>query len=287
MFEQYYFLFFLGLIWIIAASVNDLRKREVANWINFSLIAFGLSYRALYSAFNDNYSFFVYGVVGFGVFFLLANLFYYGKVFAGGDAKLLMGIGVLLPFEAMVDYLSISLSYVFLLFLCGAVYSAIFSIYLVNKNLRRFKIEFKKRIYSEKWNLYIIGLLGLLFFLLFDNWKYALYGYIFVLSMAILYLYLKSLDSCMIKLISPQDLTEGDWIEQEVTVAGKFIGKNVHGLSYDEIKLLRKHNRRVLIKEGIPFVPSFLFSFIIMVYIFLFYTKEFLQVLLSSAVLAF
>ncbi|MDO8460570.1 MAG: hypothetical protein Q7S74_05650, partial [Nanoarchaeota archaeon] len=73
----------------------------------------------------------------------------------------------------------------------------------------------------------------------------------------------------MLKLVSPQNLTEGDWLERDVRIGNKTIKKTVHGLSWNEIKLLRKANKKVYIKEGIPFVPAFLIAFIIMALFFL------------------
>ena len=49
-------------------------------------------------------------------------------------------------------------------------------------------------------------------------------------------------------------------IGTDVKVQGKWIGKSVHGLSLGEIALLRKHKKLVYIKQGIPFVPAFLFA---------------------------
>lgn len=39
------FLIVLCLIWIAFAVIQDLRKREIANWLNFSLIIFAIAFR--------------------------------------------------------------------------------------------------------------------------------------------------------------------------------------------------------------------------------------------------
>lgn len=82
--EKYYFLFGLALVWIIFAVIYDLKKREVPNWLNFSLIAFALAYRAFYSSYASDWMFLVFGLAGFGMFLILGNLFYYSHLFAGG-----------------------------------------------------------------------------------------------------------------------------------------------------------------------------------------------------------
>jgi preflagellin peptidase FlaK len=111
------FLIILAGIWLVIASLQDIKKREVPNWLNFSLIAFALAYRAFYSIVNQDSLFFLYGLLGFLVFLVLAYAFYYGKVFGGGDAKLFMAIGAILPFEKPNELLFVSSCFVFLLLL--------------------------------------------------------------------------------------------------------------------------------------------------------------------------
>ena len=70
-------------------------------------------------------------------------------------------------------------------------------------------------------------------------------------------------------MVSPKNLTEGDWLERDVKIGRSVIKRSVHGLSLEDIKRLRKAKKRVLIKEGIPFTPAFLAAFLIMGYVFL------------------
>jgi len=67
----------------------------------------------------------------------------------------------------------------------------------------------------------------------------------------------------MIKTVSPDKLTEGDWLETDVTTGKTTIKKSVHGLSREDITLLKKHKQHVTIKEGVPFTPAFLIALII------------------------
>jgi Flp pilus assembly protein protease CpaA len=69
------FLIVLGIIWTVFASIQDLRKREVNNWLNFSLVIFGLGFKFFYSLFEWNFSFFYWGITFFVVFFVLSNFF--------------------------------------------------------------------------------------------------------------------------------------------------------------------------------------------------------------------
>jgi len=267
--EEYYFLFFVALLWIIFATIQDLKTREVSNWLNFSLISIALVYRGFYSASIGDYSFLLFGLLGFGLFFVLGNVFYYAKVFAGGDAKLLMGIGAVLPFESYSDIAIVSLSFIFILFLIGAAYSLVYTVFLVYRNTGKFKKEFNKYLFSCK-NLFILSFLFSGILLIFLQSLLWIFITAFLFLIPLLYIYLLALEkSCMIKLVDANKLTEGDWLEKDIKAGGHIIKKSVHGLSLREIEKLRKAGKKVLIKEGIPFVPAFLASFLIMGFFFL------------------
>ena len=139
------FLFVLATIWIIFAVIQDLRKREVANWLNFSLIIFALGFRFFYSLFSSelDFAFFYQGLIGLGIFFIIGNLLYYGKMFAGGDAKLMIALGTILPLsnDFFINLKFFALFF-FLFLFAGAFYSLTVSIVLTVKNFKIFKKEF-------------------------------------------------------------------------------------------------------------------------------------------------
>ena len=93
------FLFVLAFVFLIFAVVSDVRKKEIPNWITYGLIAFSLSFRLFYSLFEaENFNFFIYGLIGFGVFLVLGILFFFSRMFAGfGDVKLMASLGAVLP----------------------------------------------------------------------------------------------------------------------------------------------------------------------------------------------
>src|SRR3989304_496776 len=110
------FLVVLMLIWLVFAVIQDLRTREIANWLNFSLIVFALGFRFFYELFSDiNFVFFYQGLLGLGIFFVLGTLLYYGRIFAGGDAKLMMSLGRILPFFK-------SFFFILIIFLIGLLF---------------------------------------------------------------------------------------------------------------------------------------------------------------------
>ncbi|MBX4211919.1 A24 family peptidase [Candidatus Pacearchaeota archaeon] len=264
--QEYYFLFGLAFVWIAWATVQDLRTREVSNWLNFSLVAFALAYRAFYSVFTNDFSFFMWGIIGFGAFFCLAYAFYYAKAFAGGDAKLLMGLGAVLPFGSSIELSFIALAFIFLLFFLGALYSLLYSIFIVNRNYKIFKKEFESQ-FKKYAFLFVFSVIASSLVKIFSHSTELFVSSLFLFFLfPLLYFYLKSLEVCMIKKIPAKNLTEGDWLHSDIRVGGKVIKKSVHGLIWKDIKLLRKFRKPALVREGIPFVPAFLFAFVIMVF---------------------
>ena len=261
------FLFVLALIWIIFATVQDIRKREIANWLNFSLIIFALGFRFFYSLFSNlGFDFFYQGLIGFSIFFVLGNLLYYGKMFAGGDAKLLYGLGAVLPFSVIFsENLKIFTLFLVLFLLVGAAYSILSSVYLSFRNFKRFKKEFSKQFKKNK-RLSIIALFAafVLVILGFSDSLFFILG-IIIFVLPYFYTYIKSVDeSCMVKRVKVSKLEEGDWLYKDLKIGKKIIKAKWDGLSKSEIRLIRKKNRFVTIRSGIVFTPVFLISFILL-----------------------
>lgn len=267
--NEYLFLYFLGFIAIIFAVVQDLRTREIANWLTFSLIAFTLAYRAIYSIYSSDFMFFIYGLFGVIVFVALGYFFYYSKVFAGGDAKLLFGLGAVFPYESLLDYAYYGLGFILFLFTGGVIYTLVYSFFLVKKNFNSFKKSFYEQIGKKRY--FFVFSLILAIFVYFtkssnDSSSVILLFSVFVLLSPLLFAYVKAIErSCMIQFVNPNILTEGDWLEKDVSVKGKLIRKNFSGLTFEEILLLRKRGKNVLIKTGVPFAPAFLIAFIALI----------------------
>lgn len=81
-----------------------------------------------------------------------------------------------------------------------------------------------------------------------------------------LYIYAKSVDeACMIKSISAKDLVEGDWLYKSIKIRGKTIKADWDGLTKEDISLLKKSHKKIQIREGVPFTPVFLISFILLI----------------------
>ena len=264
------FLLSLGLIAIIFATVEDLKKSEISNWINFSLIIFALGFRFFYSLFSLNdFNFFYQGLIGLGIFFVLGNFLYYGHVFAGGDAKLMIALGAILPLSLDFSHnLNIFFLFLLLFLFSGALYGIIMSTYLCIKNLKDFKKEFNIR-FKENKRMVIFSLFFVALFVFLSFYEQLLiYLALIVFVLPYFYIASKSIDQVsMVKEIKPKELTEGDWLYKDVKIGKKTIKANWDGLTKKDIELIKKHKKSIVVRRGIPFTPVFLCSFLILSYL--------------------
>ncbi len=257
---------FFGLLF---GTYTDLKIREIPDWASYSLIVLGLGLRLVYSTITFNWMFFVYGLVGFGIFFGLACLMYYTGQWGGGDAKVLMGLGALFGFDLTPS--SFLLSFFTNLLPIGALYGLVFSVYFAFKNKTKFLKEFNVQLDKSKklkMLFMILSLVSVLFSFFFS--ELLMKASIILLALFIylsfyLLVFVKSVEnSSMYNIYSVDKLTEGDWIPKEIRYKGKYIvGPKDLGISKKQIDLLKKYKiKKVLVKEGIPFIPSFLITFI-------------------------
>jgi Flp pilus assembly protein protease CpaA len=264
------FLIGIGIFWMIISSIQDFKRREVENWWNFSFIAFVLVFRAFLSVQTWNYMYFVWGIIGLIVGFILANAFYYARIFAGGDAKLLMALCTVLPLSLSWN-VNLYLLILFLIFfvVSGSIYGVIYSLFLTIFNYKRLKVEFSKYFKKYKRLIYYIDCALLLVILIFIFFKFYMGIALCIVLMfsSFLLIFAKSVESCcMERLVAVSDLTIGDWTIKSIKAGKRLIKPNWEGLNENELKVIQKYCRgKVLVKQGIPFVPVFLITFSAMI----------------------
>ena len=270
---ELYFIIAICAIWLLFASIHDLRTRMVPNWVSFSLIVFVLGYRFFYSLFfGHGFGFFYQGVIGLGIFFVIGNLLYYGRLFAGGDAKLMIALGTALPFsQGLRDNTEIFITFIALFLVTGAVYGLLWSLFISLKNFSIFKMEFKRKLGKEKKMITAFMLFGIALMLLGFAYPLSFYAGVLAFIFPYLYIYAKVIDdSCMVREKPVSRLEEGDWISHDVKIGNSTIRANWHGLTNEDIRKIRKAYKKIKIREGIAFAPVFLISFLLLVYIYLF-----------------
>jgi Flp pilus assembly protein protease CpaA len=260
------------LVALLVGSYTDLRKREVADWLNYSLIFAGIGIRLIATLVEQDWSYLLKGLFGFLAMFLLALLMFYTGQWGGGDAKMIMGIGVLIGLE--FNRYAFLLHFLVNVLIFGALFGLLYSLYLVIRNHKAFGKEFAKK-YSEKkmtkwfvWGGTLVLLLAAVFVPAQIKVPVALLAALLLVSFYS-FIYLKSVEkAAMLKWLDPEALVEGDWVVEEVKAGKKLVcGPKDLGLDESQIQELIKLKKRgrlkkVLVKDGFPFVPGFLIAFI-------------------------
>lgn len=268
------FLFWFYFVGLIIVACQDLKRREIDDWLNLLLLVGGCVF-VFYDSFLNGESFkiFILAFLLLGVFFVQL-VFYFGRVFAGGDAKLLFAMTPFFLGESLFGSLSNAGVFVLFLFIVGSVYGLGWCFVLYSKNFRKVNKEMERLFFSYRILVSSFVVVGFLFVLLgFQDFYFLLIG-CWVWLFVLLAVFAKGLENVfMVRRVSGKDLVEGDWLVEDVRVGRKVVKPNFEGLSLEEIALLRDKN--VLIKDGIPFGPVFVIAFLF----YVFFRVRFLGVL--------
>lgn len=222
-------------------------------------------------------------VLGLSVGFAIGALLYYTGQWGGGDAKLLGGIGSLVGLsgswllELFTNPLQVRTAPFFVMFLglivvCGMIYGIGWMGFLIVRNWKRFAKLFSEELKRLRIIRFIVwGFVAacMIFALVRQDIIGALVLVIATIAMTSFYLVSAiriAEKEFMLKKIKGKLLTPGDWVVDGIKIKNKWIiPKENLGATKEQIEKLRKiaPNKIVVIKEGIPFVPSFLAAFII------------------------
>jgi prepilin signal peptidase PulO-like enzyme (type II secretory pathway) len=264
------------LVGLVIGTVTDAKTREVPDWVSYSLIAIGFGLRLIVSVIKWDIRYILEGMLGFLVFLLISLIMFYGGQWGGGDSKMIMALGALLGLQFKIDNLMVAL---FInIIIVGSVYGLVWSAILAIKNWKKFVRRAKalagKREFIRIRKVFLILSL-MIIIVAFPIEDLTVKIPLLVISLLLfftlyIWIFIKAVeDSCMFKLVEVEKLTEGDWVAQDIVVKGKkVIGAKNLGVTKKQISELielKKRGRidKVLIKEGVPFIPSFLIAFIV------------------------
>ncbi len=260
---------------LILGSITDLKKREVPDTLNYSLIALGITINLALSIIRSDYTLLLNSITGLAAGFAIGALFYYTGQWGGGDAKLVMGIGAVIGLNPLTIFTTLPTFILFILtsLVVGAIYGAIWLSILAIKHKKEFKKEYQKILKTNKTKktykiiLLVCALILLIGVLINIDYKIIIFGYFTLIFLTIsLYAkdFLKAIEnSVLIKKIKINDLTEGDWILDEFQFKQKHINTDKTGITQEDIATLKQNGiKTIRVREGIPFVPSFFFAYI-------------------------
>ncbi len=259
----------VAILGSLAGLITDLKARWVPDWTNHFMIFFGLGGHALISLKESSIWPLALSLIVAGIFYGISLLMFYTGSWGGGDAKLLIAYGALLPSYQPLTQNYVSAFWPFPatlwlnIILFGALFGMLSITYLITKNYKHFLTHFKEKVSENKKLIYaataavvVVSLTGIFidYFLI----ALALVAYLFVF----LFLVMKSVENvAMIKEISAKKLVEGDWLAAEIKVGGVHIKAGKTGLDLETIEKLRKLEADgkisgVKVKEGLPYVPA-------------------------------
>lgn len=272
------------LLILLIASCLDFKTREVPDWLSYGFIFAALGIRAIFS-FQEGWNFLVSGILGLAVGFILACLFYYTRQWGGGDSKLLMGMGAAIGIDLPFRYSSLTFFGYFLLVLfLGAFYGLAWMSIAALRSGKEFMFTFKQALKAWKilhlsaWltTAVLTGSVMLSFFFrsLFFPFFFFSFAWIIVpfpLIFFYLFLFVSSVEkSRFIKQVPVGKLTEGDWLAEDVVVRGEVLMKKKTLEKKDLMELknlyLQRKINQVTIKEGVPFTPSFLLAYLVLIF---------------------
>src|SRR3989344_4990354 len=262
----------IALSALLVASYNDLKTREVPDWVSYGLIFAVLGVRLIYSLGNQDSTIIFSGILGFTAFFILAFGLYKAHQWGGGDSKLLMGMGAVIGINFPFDFSSFNLLLFFLLLLfLGAIYGIFWMVYIAITKWKEFVPSFSKHLKQHmitQISVWTVSLLLLIFvFNIFPKvWQLSL----FIVAAFYLFLFVLSVESsCLFNRVHIQKLTPGDWLAEDLKKDEKIV--RMKTLVKKDIWALRSLHAKgkvhyVTIREGIPFIPSFLFAYLALIF---------------------
>ena len=262
------------LVALIVASITDIKTREVPDWLSYAFVAGAAGIRIIESLITNSIQPFLFGLAGFGLCFLIGYALYRTAQWGGGDTKLLMGVGAAIGLPWPLNEVPTLSLFLVNMMVTGAMMGIIALVFYGIQYREKTVQEFKKHVDSHKaiGKAIIVGLVSLLaVYILYDPQKVMLIVLPLIVIPPAYYtmLLVKSVEKTVfMRVIPPHELTEGDWLAEPVKVGNAIVVHAAHGgVTKKDIKKLIELGeqgkvKKVVMKAGIPFVPSFLAGYI-------------------------
>lgn len=269
-----YLLFAIALIGSALGGYIDLKTTEIPDEVPLFIGASGILLRLLHSIYTKNFFEIKYALLVGIVFLIFGYILYHANQWGEADVLLLGALGFILPLPLSFFNMSFSSLFPLILlaniFIVGGVYSIAYSIVVMYKTKGTFThllqdLKKRKAFLAIIPAFYIIFLILSRFFIIYTFKTTLPIGlllqktwYLLVLTYFAFFIYLlaRAVDQYAFrKQILAKDLREGDVLAE--SISDEFKGKIWVGLEEDEIKEIRKTKKKVWIKEGVRFAPTF------------------------------
>src|SRR3989344_2726467 len=260
----------IALLGTAAAGWIDFKTSDIPDKIVAGMIALGFVFHFaefyLTGSAGNLQSAFFYSVI----FALFGAAMYFGKAWGGGDGALLTAVVALLPANPLAQtFLPFPLIYLVSVFSVGIFYSVFYMIWKINS-----VAGIRKEFFADFKGVSLVSastFLSAISFLAF-----AATQNIFLLAPALGFAFpiLEKLQKLSEKIfrkkVSTKNLKFDDMLGEDLPALG--IKKLLRGLTKEEVALIKKKMKFVVIADGVRFGPVFffalIFSFLLQNYLF-------------------
>jgi Flp pilus assembly protein protease CpaA len=248
------------------ASWEDLRIREVPFLLSHSLIILGVAFSALAAAQTNALTPLFHGVLGGAVAYGLGYLLYVTGQWGGGDVQLLTGVGTFIGFDPFAA--APFASYILLVFIAGSLYGLGLAAWLMirHRDVVRAELPSMTIVRIGIGTFALTTVAAGVAALISETVVSGLLGSIALLaaSLTIMYVFNYAEDALTVVEKQPDELVPGDWLVDEVRVEDGVVECRSEGISVEDIHRIRRdHSGDVTVREGVPFVPSFFFAYLL------------------------
>lgn len=254
----------IAIIGSTIAGIYDLKTTEIPDKISVSLIIIGLISNAIISILNWNAMYIFQSLAVGGSFFTLSFLMYLGGQWGGGDAKVMTGIGTLIPSLQAINGTANILPFPVLLlsniFIVGAIYIIIYAIFYAFIK-RHILTEFTKSI-RVKTKMYIAFFICLFVFTFIIVYLLDIIQYIHIflamnvsiLGLLLLWQFLKTVQNVGFTWeIDSKELKAGDMLSKPM----EDIGETEDNNQLNEIKQISLFLSPFLLLPIVMFLTSY------------------------------
>jgi Flp pilus assembly protein protease CpaA len=259
------------------AALFDLKTTEIPDEIPDVMIAVGLIFAGVqtYQQWNV-WPLLSSAIAGLGLLGFGFLMYYFGQ-WGGGDAKLLAGIGFLMPkFTSGFmpeSFLPFPLTFLFNLFLVGAVYMLVYAFVFALMN-KKIIFEFKKGIRAISKLLLLFSAFLFVVFVFFNIYLSKTFHTPLTTSQLLQNSFIPFIGTVALFVIWKfAKVVEDVGFKRKIPISKLRIGdvmldsKVWEGITEKELNKIKKSGKRyVIIKEGVRFGPSFPLALIFTLY---------------------
>lgn len=133
----------ITVLFCILATIFDVKKNIVPDWLTYGLMIFGLISNVILAWLSSNIKYVLASIISLSLTYTITYLMWQLNIWGGGDVKLFTGIASVIPFGLNIDFLNIfpqlsiypfSFSVVLNSILVSFPFLVIFVVYLLFKN---------------------------------------------------------------------------------------------------------------------------------------------------------